>query len=129
MNSKLIVALTLSVALAAPLTLASNALAQSPTPDLGVALMGAFVSRDGGISPRHSSGALSARRIDVGRYEVKFNRSIDGCTAAVTAASGAPRFAQFGGPLDDSTEILVRTYDAAGECADSYFTVFYFCPR
>ena len=128
MRSKLRFTLTLSAALAP--ALAGSALA-APDQTLGVALMGATVSLQGNIYPQLSSGVASAKRIAVGYYEVKFNRSLFGCTPAVSPLLSSS-IVEFNGLDDgdgDETLMRVRTYDPTGTPADSGFTVVYFCGR
>ena len=125
--------LTLSAVLASSLVL-QGAAAGAPRPILavpnyGVALLGVTVNYDGTIFPGESSGALSAKRVAVGQYEVTFNRSLYGCTIAVTAASAAPRIGQFSGTLDDPASAFFRIFDAAGAPADSAFTIVAICTR
>jgi hypothetical protein len=127
MRSKLIGALTLSAALAAP-AFAGNALA-APDQTLGMAIMSAAVSADGTLL--RGAGVMAVTKSSVpGRYEISFIRKVDSCEAVATAQGqvALPRAVQLLGVVDDTIYFQTGS-ENDGEPTNSDFYVIVFCAR
>lgn len=135
MAAKFIPALILCAALSAPGAPAFAAKARpQATPEaadktFGMAMLGALISPQGDYYPRFSSGIASSRRTAPGRYEIRFERSLAGCTPVVSPLQSMLVEFAFLNEGGDDALIGLRTYDRAGTPTDGVFSVLFFCAR
>jgi hypothetical protein len=124
MHSKLMFALTLSAALAAPLALAGKAFAADQT--LGMAIMSAAVKPDGSLA--YGAGAVESVRTATNSYHVKFNRHLGGCVSSITPFNDG--IIASGGYLDQAggVQFVVLRTDAGAPYAGA-FQLIVFCPN
>jgi len=125
MRSKFLCTLALTATLAA----SPAALEAAPDQTLGMAIMSALVAADGTLL--RGTGVKTAERLDEGRYQITFNRSVAECDIVVSLNSGggASFAGQAAGATFSSTLAEVRTRDSSGTQVDRRFFVIVLCAK
>lgn len=110
------------------LALPGTTLRAAPDNTLGMALMGAYVRYSDGALIR-ASGVTASQRVDVGRYVLTFDRTVDDCfiTANVYDAGVGVGYAVVW--LQSGNSATILTHNTGGTRADHQFHVIAFCPR
>ena len=85
----------------------------------------AAVNAAGAVSS--SSGVSASTKTAVGRYEITFNRDIDGCAMTVTVAGANPRYATVRKKASTTQVIQVYTFSNTGAPIDAPFQAVVVC--
>lgn len=107
-----------------------------PGPGSDTEFLFGSVFLDGVLRPNGNVGVVSSMKIDVGRYQVVFDRFIARCVRVVSLGSGtdvlgAGTPSSIGGEVynffETSNTVEVRTYDSMGVPADRQFNILMAC--
>ena len=124
-------ALWLAAVSALLLAAAASPAEAAPDKTLGMALLGAHVTRDALVL--HSAGVKSVEKLNPGNYRVTFERSVFGCIPVATVANeGSGRLIinpNQSTPGPNPEALSVRTFEVDGTLADKGFTLTVFCAR
>ena len=85
----------------------------------------AYVNTDGTLAA--GSRVVSSARAGVGSYYVAFDRNVRGCVPNVNADIGAKTASAFISPNNNTADVYVTTFDAAGNPIDYYFNLTVHC--